>query len=346
MKYMAFIISLLYITTINASDDSSGVNIQKNDEKGTLRILSQPVGAKIIINGLVIGVTPLKIMNVDTGKLRVKLALPGYESIEDSVILNAGETVAIEKKMTGIYADLSLSTIPPGATLYINNRSCGTTPFHSSNMSPGSYRLRLELPGYESMEGNVTLKNGESRTVEKKMIGAYGKLSVSTTPPGATVFFNDKQSGITPYSDEKMKCGIYSLKLKLPGYADITPENITINKETPTNLQYTFSRSKAWIDSVDVARHKHCRLVRRILFGSLAAATACAGWYFDSQVSDEVKKQNKIQSEYDKATSGFGDLAKRYDDAGNKAHDYAITRNILYSLSGIFAIGFVVSIPF
>jgi len=317
---------------------------------GALAVSTVPPGATLSINGQPSGTTPFRSDSLMPGNYRLRLELEGYEPLEGKVVLKSGEPLTIEKKMVSKYGGLSISTTPAGAAVFINGiQQSGTTPYRTDKLMAGSYLLRLELQGHDPAEDSLVLKSGEPLTVEKKMVSIYGILSVSTTPAGAAVFINGIQSGTTPFRNEKMMNGKYSLRLELPGYAGIPAENITIDKETAVSRQYTLSRSKAWLDSIaafKVAQYKHGRWVRRIVFGSLAAAAGGTGYYFETQVADAVKDQNRIQADYRAATTGFSTYQQRYNAAGDKAEKKAFIRNILYGVSGFFGAWLVISIPF
>jgi hypothetical protein len=258
-KFLALLIPLLYTAAINVSGqqvksgpadndgsgigaktakkaqvgkagDSSKATIHVLDGKGTLKVFSEPAGAEIIIDGRTMGVTPLKIVNIDTGERRTALRLQGYVPAERGVRITANETQKLsvtlkpvepkgaEKPPAPMPCTLAVTTAPPGASLTINNQPFGTTPFRMENLAAGSYRLRLELTGYDPMEGTVVLKAGESHAIEKKMAGAFGSLSVLTIPPGAILFVNDQQAGTTPCLIKKLAAGSYRLRLELMEY--------------------------------------------------------------------------------------------------------------------------------
>ena len=316
---------------------------------GALAVTTVPPGATISINGQPSGTTPFRNDSLMPGNYRLRLELQGYEPLEGKVVLKTGEPLTIEKRMVSIYGGLSVLSTPKGAAVFINGIQSGTTPYHSDNLMPGNYLLRLELQEHAPVEDSLVLKAGEPLTIEKKMVSLYGILSVSTTPKGATVFINNISSGTTPFRNEKMMNGKYSLRLELPGYAGIPAENITIDKETAVSRQYTLSRSKAWLDSIaafKVAQYKHGRWVRRIVFGSLAAAAGGTGYFFETRVAAAVKDQKQIQADYRAATIGFSTYQQRYNDAGDKAKNSALIRNILYGSSGFFGVWLVISIPF
>ncbi|MFH0920883.1 MAG: PEGA domain-containing protein [Fibrobacterota bacterium] len=337
------------------SEDS--VQILKNETQNLsvilkpaafLSVKAQPLSASILVNGTVAGTGEVSRMEVPPGDITLSIEAPGCESYAETLSLTPGETRAIEKTLSSVFGTLTVTTTPPGAALFINEQPAGVTPYHNEKLAPGNYKLRFELQGYEPIEGAGTLKAGDLRVIEKKMTSLYGALSVTTTPSGAALFLNDQSSGTTPYRNDKLTSGNYDLRLELPGYTTLN-ETVAVARDTAISRPFAFSRSKAWLDSVEaykVAKYKHGRMVRRIVFGSIAAALAGTGYVFDTRVSAAKDDQDKIQDEYRASTGGFDTYEPRFNSAGNRASDNATTRNILYGVAGAFGLGFAISIPF
>ena len=67
--------------------------------------------------------------------------------------------------MTG---DISLATLPPGASIYVNGRlSENVTPFVLSELLPGNYNIRLELKKHQAWHATLPVKAGEATVMEK-----------------------------------------------------------------------------------------------------------------------------------------------------------------------------------
>jgi len=331
--------------------------------KGTLKVFSEPAGAEITLNNKPMGVTPLKIVNINAGQYLLALRLEGYEDVDSSVKVASNETQGVVLKLTQIveklaapvFCTLIVKSVPPGAALSINGKPSGATPFRNDTLMPGTYKVRLEKTGYEAIEGSGTLKAGESRTIEKKMISLYGSLAVASTPSGASLFLNDKPSGVTPFRSDTLTPGDYGLRLEMAGYEGQS-DKLAVVRDSLLNRQYSLAHSKAWLDSVEAykaskeaektARYKHGRMVRRIWFTSLAAAAAGTAYYFETRTAGAVKDQKEIQDEYDNATMDFDSYEKDFDEAGDRAKSNALVRNILYGVAGGFGLCFLISIPF
>ena len=331
--------------------------------KGTLKVFSEPAGADVTLDSKPMGATPLKIINISAGEHLLAVRLKGYEDVDSGVKVTANVTTGVVLKLTAIvekppapvFCTLVVKSVPSGAALSINGEPSGTTPFRNDTLMPGTYKVRLEKTGYEAIEGSGTLKAGESRTIEKKMISLYGSLAVESTPSGASLFLNDSPAGRTPFRSDTLAPGDYGLRLEMAGYAGQS-DKLAVVRDSLLNRRYSLAHSKAWLDSVEAvkaskaadkaARYKHGRTVRRIWFASLAAAAAGTAYYFETRTAAAVKDQKEIQDEYDNATMDFDSYEKDFDAAGDRAKSNALVRNILYGVAGGFGFLFLISIPF
>jgi len=55
-------------------------------------------------------------------------------------------------------------TEPKGATVYLDERIAGSSPYEQVNLKPGHTRVRIDKEGYQPLEGSVTVKAGRSQT--------------------------------------------------------------------------------------------------------------------------------------------------------------------------------------
>ena len=139
----------------------------------TLTVTSTPSGATVYLNGIVIGKTPMRGYQIETGVRRqkqvtVRLEYDGYKSQTKTLILKGGQslpwTVRLEEFTT--IATLQVTSTPNGATLYLDGIVIGKTPLRSFEVDTGTTRekrveLGIELPGYKSQVRGVTLKGGQ-----------------------------------------------------------------------------------------------------------------------------------------------------------------------------------------
>ena len=78
------------------------------------------------------------------------------------------------------FASLRVSTHPGGVQVYLDNKPKGTTSEQEGelvleNLPPGSYKVRLSLPGYKDWTDERTLVAGETLNLEAKLTPAGPK---------------------------------------------------------------------------------------------------------------------------------------------------------------------------
>lgn len=62
---------------------------------GTVRVLSRPAGAQVLLDGRVIGKTPLEIGALSPGEHSIRLELPGFKRWESTVDLKPGDELRV-----------------------------------------------------------------------------------------------------------------------------------------------------------------------------------------------------------------------------------------------------------
>jgi len=62
---------------------------------GVLRVESRPSGAAVLIDGRVVGTTPLQISDLEPGQHQVRLELPGHRPWATATTIVAGQSVRV-----------------------------------------------------------------------------------------------------------------------------------------------------------------------------------------------------------------------------------------------------------
>lgn len=205
---------------------------------GNLNVSSSPGQAEIFLNGTDTGkITPAasgnerQIANLAVGTYEVKLTKPGYLDYIAIVKITNNTTKhvnAVLQVYNGPYTGtLNVSSIPSGATLFLNNSNKGPTPQLITGLPVGTYQLNLTLPGYYEFNQTVEVTSGNTTTVIALMQALpppptlkFGNISVDSLPHGAHVFLNNSSQGTTPQLISHLPIGDYNVRLTKPGYLD------------------------------------------------------------------------------------------------------------------------------
>ena len=156
-------------------------------------------GARVQIDGVDIGVTPLIDVPVEPGGHQMTISLDRY--------LDYGETIDIEGReveqhyqasLEPAWAVISLSTTPVGADVLLDGAVIGTTPINAEILQ-GRRDLTLKLPGHKAWQEDFDVIAGEDFTVPMvELEPADGLVFIRSNPSGASVTIGGEYQGLTP----------------------------------------------------------------------------------------------------------------------------------------------------
>ena len=145
-------------------------------DSGQLVVQSTPAGARVTVNGVGWGVTPVAVRYLPLGLARVRLVKDDYRAEERLVELTADlptRTVRvtlprIPGRRTAIARTgpmLVVNSTPPGARVTVNGIGWGSTPVEIAHLPFGAQRLRVVKEQFISVERVVQVAEGQSRRV-------------------------------------------------------------------------------------------------------------------------------------------------------------------------------------
>lgn len=163
---------------------------------GTLSVNSNPSGAQVLVEGRVVGSTPLNLV-LRPGRVDLELRLGGYQVFRTSAQIRPGETTVINANLTPVVQEglLQISSNPPGAQVLVNGRVVGNTPLNLT-VQPGRYDIELRLGGYQGFRTSVVVGNAQTVPVNVNLQALRGALEVFTNVE-ARIFLDGREVGQT-----------------------------------------------------------------------------------------------------------------------------------------------------
>ncbi len=130
---------------------------------GSLRIESQPTGADIFMNNKYIGISPLTLNDLSTGRVTIRAQKSGYSSREKVTSVLSGQTNFVSFPLSSVKriaspARLYVSPYPEDAKIRILN--IGPRYSRGMTLKPGRYHVEVSKPGYKTTRRWVTLSDG------------------------------------------------------------------------------------------------------------------------------------------------------------------------------------------
>ena len=147
-------------------------------------------------------------------------------------------------------ATLTVTSIPSGASVYIDSDFIGRTPLRDYKIDTGAQRekqieVRLELSGYENHVTQLTLRGGQQMPWDvrlEKFIPRTGTLTVTSTPSGADIYVDNAWIGKTPLTSYEVDTGgqherQVTMGLVLAGYKSrMTQLTLRSGQHTPLDV--------------------------------------------------------------------------------------------------------------
>ncbi len=198
-------------------------NFQLAEEKGIILVKTEPAGADVKCNGVSLGVTPLLVTSLASGRAHsLVLSLNGYQTKKIEVRTDGRRPLVREEELSLDSGVVECSTEPEGATVIVNGVERGVTPIKLTNVPKGLATIVFRLAGYEEETRELRMQAGASQTLSLRLKGRAAQLKVVSTPEGARVFIDDDFKGKTPLDLSSVKPGEHSLRVELEGYAPAT----------------------------------------------------------------------------------------------------------------------------
>jgi len=164
--------------SVNAGDSQS-LFVQMEELPGALRLTSVPEGARFYIDGTAEGKSPVFAAKVKPGKHQVRAELEGFGTVERTVVVKRGETVAEEFRLENVLGGIEVRTSPPGAAVYIDGRLYGTTKSSDPNAKTSDVLL---IQGIEAGEHTVIARLDKHAEERRKTVVENKKTTTLKIP--------------------------------------------------------------------------------------------------------------------------------------------------------------------
>jgi formylglycine-generating enzyme required for sulfatase activity len=194
-------------------------------------------GAEVFIDQELVGLTPLRLEEVDAGARDLYVVHPRYRPWQTEIQIEGMRVVQHEAIiLEPAWADVTVRSLPEGADILVGDTLLDTTPA-VIELLEGNRQLRLKKPGYKVWETEVTVAAGENQVLpEALLIKSDGMLNISTSPSGANITIAGQYYGQSPLSISLAPGEGYKMLVTRAGYQsinrdlDIEPEeDLTLN---------------------------------------------------------------------------------------------------------------------
>lgn len=186
---------------------------------GTLKIETQPSGARVLIDGVEAGFTPLTLENIAAGEVPLNLSIDRYLAFDDVITIEGrGIAQRYSKDLVPGWARVFVDAVPERVEFLLDEEPVKEAGDVIEVMA-GSRQLTVTAPGYVSQTIEVNaIANTDLDLGTIKLIAAEGILRLTSQPSGASVTRDGLFVGTTPVDVTMSPSVNHQIILRRAGY--------------------------------------------------------------------------------------------------------------------------------
>lgn len=156
-------------------------------------------GARVQLDGVDLGVSPLRDVEVPPGTYELQIQAERYLPYRQSLeVAGRLQEQTLAAALAPAWADVSFSSSPGEAEIIVNGEVLGVTPARIELLQ-GAYDVTIKRSGYKAWQDDVQVVAGENITVpDVTLEAADGLVFIRSVPGNANVTINGEYRGQTP----------------------------------------------------------------------------------------------------------------------------------------------------
>ncbi len=147
-------------------------------------------------------------------------------------------------------ARILVASSPPGAKVYLDGKEQGVSPVALTGLMQGTYRVRVEAPGFASWSSRIDVGHGETAGVTARLLGkqggakpgAFGRVRIETTPP-ADVYMAGDLLGRAPIDAVYAPLGRVTLDFELPDGSKVS-RDVKVTKDGVARARFDLNSAR------------------------------------------------------------------------------------------------------
>ena len=187
---------------------------------GAVSIISEPSGAKALIDGKEYGTTPVTIIDFKPGMHNVEVSVAGYEIWSEKVDIKPDKENSFKAILHKITGSIFIKSKPPKAKIYLDGEEVGITPVNLSSVAIGKHEIEVRTDGFTSWKSLINIDKGKNKRIKTVLQLNVGSLNIKSSPSNAKVLIDGKEAGVAPVTKTDLKTGIYNVEVMKEGYVD------------------------------------------------------------------------------------------------------------------------------
>jgi hypothetical protein len=147
---------------------SATAHAQRRHRGARLTIQTEVEGAEVLVDEEMVGVTPLRPIEVEPGQHTVRVRKPGYTEFTDVVRVRPGENAEVSVDLMALSMVLTVRSDPDEARVFVDGTFRGTSPIELE-LTEGRHTIRVTDPTHREVVRHVTAAPGQTRAIDVRL---------------------------------------------------------------------------------------------------------------------------------------------------------------------------------
>ncbi|MEJ2055852.1 MAG: PEGA domain-containing protein, partial [Calditrichaceae bacterium] len=286
-------------------------DLLKQKRIGSIKIITNPDQAAVMLDGTSYNETPLIINNIDAGEHDLVLEKNGYLPYTGKIKVEADSLNQFVIDLKSQYAYLEIKSLVEGAELFINYQSVGKNKFIGEHLEPGTYFIEVKHDFYNSYTEELKLEAGDRIFKEIDLSRGTGELMLKVKPKNISLILSrgeDKSKFLISKPEQlPLDAGIYSIELNAVSYYPYKDKiKINTNEVTPVDIELRYGgddlnnlkNQRKWLNITS-------GLAIGLAAGSLLMANSMYSKYKDTKKSSDAENYKSKTELFTFASYGF-----------------------------------------
>ena len=302
-------------------------------------IISDPPDAEKIIDGKNMGTG--QSFELFIGSHSLKLQKSGYKNLSRDIEVSRSKTLFNNLNLQEVEpVMITIKSIPTGANIFLDDVEIGKTNYQPFKF-PGTYKLRLSLSKYETIEKIITVTETNSNTFSYNLEKRTVILAINTTPSNTDIYINNEKLS---NNSKEVSPGRYKIEVKKEGYFDdsrtidvVKGKNVTESftlKQKTGKLQFAVQPMEA-----QVTLKKDGKTIENWTGSKMKSNLPVGEYKITASLSGYKTKTRECTLELDKTTQINITLEKGTTNLANGSDLRNGLNNMIFVKGGTFQMG-------
>jgi hypothetical protein len=218
--------------------------------------------------------TPTKKPDTPAVKQKVKVPDAAKTAANDTARIGSDTAGRVDSATVRLYT-LKVTTLPESAQVYLDDSLKGVSPCSLTNVLPGPHDLTLKKVGCYLKKAKINVDSTAPLEYSFTLLQP-AFVRIESEPSGAEVSIDGRKSGVTPWENDKVKPGDYTVKIDLATYRTVE-KKLTIASAARDTLRTVLVHTEKYQDSLSAAQLAEAKAKKEHFNGMLASGLFLVG---------------------------------------------------------------------